>query len=269
MRTRMKSIIGAEYRLNNSPECEALGIVGKWGRLLSVLSGSTFYVMVEGDVYRLKRSSWDLDIKSGLYGLDLLPLLSSKGLEGINISALELTGQEMAKFIEDLTGKDVYSKIDASEVFRNLVIATTYLDDYGITSELELRLSRPPVLLGRDILMTPNGTDAVQVASAFQQITGKNLWEIIKVATLLELPMCGCGGTHQRIVEFTAQRKTSVMLQCAHCERQLYFSSSSLTWRSNLPPEVIKMIEDSQKKLSEYCTLSSVYDKKQSKVNKE
>lgn len=252
-RVELKSIIGAEYILNGHPLCLKHGIAGKTATLMKQIDNSDeFWVKVADDVYKLPRTSWDLNIVSGLLEVNYLDLMNffkertlSVGMADYPIASLyEIYSpfMSMDKSLKDSKGTRAALRLEVGEWGSK--------DRESNTPNVVLTcLDIPFIFLGSKGHTYMDGTYN-DISRDFYRATGMSLWEIMKAVTLMELPICSCGCRHQ------LTRSTSGVneIRCAECESVLYHQRVR-KYDVRLPDELSKVFIKAQTKISKYYKL--------------
>lgn len=253
-RAKLKTIPGAEYLLNNSPECISYGIQMKYGKLVGRVenSHSKYYMLVEGDVYRLSSSSWDLNIRKGLTQYDPA-VLAQQFPDNVTaeyhcIDRTEYMSFMMRMFKRSTIQKPRYRQIPYLEI--------SYFGSKFDKSHAEApyiyRTYPQPLLLSHTGDRQVNSLVAGNirgdnVQDSFFEMTGVNVADIYRVATLMELPLCFCGCHHQVIKEVSYTN--ILVISCAHCDNDLFYGHYGFP---TLDQRIESMIRKSQTRIRSY-----------------
>lgn len=249
VKTRMVTIIDGEYRLTKSKENEKHGIAGKIGRVRGPVEGSggRYWVQVDGDIYNLGLKSLDPRVVSGLHKVNYGAIVNSELFSHVTINCKKESRQNVENFLK---AKGIRSE----EKFSLLEDESTSLY-IEVGQHLVVRLGKLSFTANyaSNHFIFYTSPDMRTLCETFEVITGKSLWNILKVATSLELPWCKCGCKHQHWEEWDSVG--ACRITCPDCTSVLFLASGF----ENVPmeKELEKMVQYNKGRSRSYLRMIS------------
>jgi hypothetical protein len=248
LRVKLKSRIGAEYRLNHCGDNIKKGINGKICQLVEQVSESNFIAKIEDEYYNLSRPQWNLDSPSGILDINL------------NLVTDYLIDNSLSVSVEQVPLEYYKRTMDYMEIKYNLegssnepittISINKHVKRYNggalLASYSNKVISR---IQTKSALVTYVSPDSAEIAGDFNSTFGVYLNDAIQVLTLLELPMCSCGCKYQLI----ERNETELRVKCGDCWKELYYNSYAT--RSALSEELREEVVKAQIRLIAYYEL--------------
>lgn len=209
---RKTFIIDAEYILRNTEETIKYGIAGKIGRLRQRIPGNKhrYWVQVDKDVYNLSSYSISRHLVYGRYNVNMLDLLKSELFRGVEFNHGTCTlKQVVEKLYPGYTTKGLHSLREVPYF------------EFRVGRILAHIGPLPHLVIDNRIYVYEN-EDSGHLVVDFKNLTGKNLWTLVKAITYLELPLCVCKDKQQYWEEYHDVHFGRVY--CRKCGQILFFA---------------------------------------------
>lgn len=236
---KLNVVVNGEYKLLPTKRVKGYGIEGKlaWVRKEGKRKGF-YWVQVDSDVYELSTKDFHPLIVSGMHSANIPKIIGSDTMKNVEIR-LSISKEEMFKLSAGRSEVAYYN----TRKDGMLTCIILKVENYMVNLV-------PPYFFSDGIFTTflPH----IELAERkFTEATGKNCFDVLSLATLLELSMCDCGSKYQFATHDLDSQKSIV--RCVNCSKLLY---------SNDHSEGFTLPEELKEELSEqvYESLTTYYN---------